>query len=355
MFDEAEKYDQTIEEKKYDKSIIHAINAHKYGNHWLKLNHSEEYDRIGKTYSNLFLAYRNYGDTLFNVNDFEKALINYYKADSLYNKSHYNTYLNDYDKELSYWNKSRIAEAYISLYEHDKTDSIYNYLIDNYSKVKDTIDDDYLNSKLAFLESEFYNYDKVKELTNNVLIELNYYNKITPSDLVIHNNLANANTQLNSVLSDSLYKVTINVSKKNKKENSLPFSNALNGLGVLVLNNGKYKKADSLFNQSLIIEDKLFNKQTVNKLITLTNLLESKANQRQAKLFNQYYNNTIEIISELNLNETIYEAKVYNIKGDFLKNNQSLGFYKKALAIYQAVFNENHPKITYLKSKIKRS
>jgi len=559
MFGETKKYNKALEEKDFENGIKHAIKANKYGETWIKHNFNEEYDRIGKTYNNIFLAYRDYGDTLFNANKFEKALIYYTKADSLYNKSHYNTFLNDYDKELSYWNKARIAEAYIELYEHDKTDSIYNYLIENYSKVKDTIDDDYaylmkklaksylnraeyeesaelrelvlkiyfknpekhkknivnnsylitndylnlnllsnanehinhrfdllssdefnycvlliqqgvyyiktnehknalkqfensldcldkqnqnspkfkmaalmstaninialsdfleakkviqkgydiiqgnsfeckgkylsnfnsieadllyvkgnlskalelyytsnknnslcneieddyINARIAFLESEFYNFDKVEKLTQNVLSELAYYNSITPSNLVIHNCIANANTSINPKLSDSLYKVSIEISKKYKQQESLSYSNAINGLGVLALNKNKYKIADSLFLESATIENKLFDKATVNKLITLTNLLESKAKQKENKLFNQYYNDNVEIINELNLNETIYEANIYTIKGDYLKNNQSLEFYKKALVIYQAIFNEDHPKITYLKSKIK--
>jgi len=558
MFNEVEKHDIAIEKKDFKTGLKHAKKANKYGKEFIKPHFKGEYNRIGKTYSNLFLAYRDYGDTLFNSNQIKEALTNYYKADSLYNKSHYNSFLSNYDKELSYWNKSRIAEAYIELYEHDKSDSVYNYLIENYSKVKDTIDDDYtyliknlaksytnrnlhsdasviretmlkiyannpkkhkneiintsylitndylhldslpavnkyinnrfnllsptefnscivliqqgiyfqrnnefkkalevfessiecfntkkeespkfkiaalmcigninislsnftevkkaiskgytiieqsnfdcageylsdfntieadlsfskgklnraselyykakennskcdleddyLNSKLAFLESEFYNYDKVKELTNSILIELTYYNEITPSNLVIHNSLANANTQINPSLSDSLYNVVLTISEKHQQEKSLSYSNALNGLGTLSLNNGKYKKADSLFNQSLIIEDKLFDKQTVNKLISLTNLLESKANQKQTKLFNKYYNDVVGIISELNLNQTIYEANIYTIRGDFQKNAQSLEFYKKALVLYQETFNEDHPKIIYLKAKIR--
>lgn len=562
MFDQTEKYSIAIEKKDFKKGIKHALEAKKYGEEWIKNNFNEEYDRIGQAYDNLFLAYRDYGDTLFDGKQYEKALVNYYKADSLFNESHYNIFLNDYDKELSYWNKARIAKTYIELYEHDKTDSIYNYLIESYSKVKDTIDDnyaylvknlakshsnriqhnqaaklrelvldiysnnpvkhkknivntsylltndylnlnllssankhinhrfdllslnefnycvlliqqgvyyskqndyknalatfnnsidclgnqkqdypkfkmaalmsvaninivlsdfleakkiiqigydiiqknnfdckgqslsnfnsieadlfyakgnlnkalelyytsnennslcneiedDYINARIAFLESEFYNYNKVEKLTQKVLSELVYYNSITPSNLVIHNSIANANTSINPELSDSLYNVTINVCKKYKQENSPQYANALNGLGTLASNNSEYRKADSLFYKSLEIGKKLYHKATVNQLITFTNLTNSKAKQKNEISFDKYYTESLSIIHNLQLNNTIYEARLLTVKANYLmqlnKYSEAKDTYLKALKIYDTIFNNNHPEVIYLKNKL---
>ena len=562
MFGETEKHDEAIENKDYESAINHALNAKKHGDEWIENYFNNEYDRIGKAYSNLFLAYRDHGDSLLATNQFEKALVNYYKADSLFNSSNYTPFLDDHDQNSNFWNKSRIAIAHAELNNFNKVDSINDYLFKNYKKIKDTIDDDYaylinqwansyskrtfyneaiqlnkialeiynnnpdkhrediiktsfnlinsclnfdslkeannyinnsldllspnevhfcstliqkgfyhhksqefntaleqlnesltcfnsqdeidpkyklaalmgisnihislsqfstaknfiskgynhieqhnfgckgsylsqinlieadlyyakgdlnkalelyyltyenksscgenesddyIDARMAEIESEFYNRETVLELTDKTLNSLNSRRFIVPSNLSIHNCIANANLLFNPKLSDSLYNVSKTILKEYKLENSFTYASALNGLALLALNKGELKQSDLLLKEAIDITDKLVDQPTIKKLTIITNQIELKFKQKNWNQFHSLLDEARTMLDFLNLKNSIYHGRLNVLEVKFLNStgtSKGIELLKEALNIFEKIFDSDHPEIIAIKNQL---
>jgi len=99
-------------------------------------------------------AYIDYGHELFNKKDYKNALSNYIKADSVLTHKEYKpTYTKSIESTI-YWNHYNILLTYNKLADYDNYDSELDYLLDNYLKVKDSIDIDYY----SILENVSTNY-----------------------------------------------------------------------------------------------------------------------------------------------------------------------------------------------------
>ncbi|WP_055435345.1 hypothetical protein [Lacinutrix algicola] len=556
MFEKIDEYKGFMNLKKYDSAIVKANEAILYGKKWRDYD-TLYYQDFSGTYEFLSDAYIDNGDEYFNKKDFKNALSNYIKADSiLTHKEHKPKYVKSTESEI-YWNHYNLFLTYNKLLDYDNYDSEFEYLIENYSKVKDTFDIDYhhilenasnnyytrsyysdaielnkasliilnqdsvnnINSfkstyvrliknylitdstqtaktylkefekiaskndclyllyktrilqkenikealetakktcecaeqenqpsslffsnllllKLELENSNYKNFEKqikitqdlisktdnktynqsfidellayynfikgnyvdskkyyvkalnnpknIKEVKKNALelkiaqindeLDINYdrnnlnlkilnflseYDTNYPSTTTFHNDLGNINTGINTKLSDSIFKVTIECHKKFGITKSPKLGIAYNGLATNQLHLKKYKKADSLYTIAIKKLNDFYGKQqNVNQLICYSNIIELKLNQKK-------YDQGLDFLKKARLTKincfnkevTIYDAYLLNLEGDIIKGNKkdkslSTEKYNQALDIAKNYFDDNHRFIKKLKNKI---
>jgi len=213
--------------------------------------------------------------------------------------------------------------------------------------------------KLAQIRDELDLPYDIKVVNDKILNLLSEYEYILPNITIFHNGLGNLNTELNTKLSDSLFKSTINCHDVYKIQNSPKIGVALNGLGVNELYRKNYKGADSLFIKSIDQLNKFYGEnQNVNQLISYLNIAESKISQRKfAEASNFLKKANIVKVHCFSGEPTVYDAYMLNLEGDAIEGsgenyNISLDKYKKALGIAKDYFDDGHSFIKTLEFKI---
>jgi tetratricopeptide (TPR) repeat protein len=137
MFDDISNYHYFIKNKKYDKAIIASEHAIVNGKKWKEYD-TLRYEEFSGTYEFLANAYVLRGHKFYDEKNFDLALENYNKADSVYNhKEHIPRF------PKSYWNRWNVLKTQNMLQDNDSYDESVDFIINNYSSVKDSIDLDY--------------------------------------------------------------------------------------------------------------------------------------------------------------------------------------------------------------------
>lgn len=155
MFDKINDYEKFKNDKRYKKAIKTAKEAILYGKRWRNYD-TLQYQDFSGVYEFLSDAYIENGNHYFDNNNFIDALSNYIKADSiLTHKEHKPNYEKATERDI-YWNRYNLLLTYNKLLDYSNYDSELEYLIDNYSKVKDTIDIHY-HYILENVSDNYYN------------------------------------------------------------------------------------------------------------------------------------------------------------------------------------------------------
>ena len=142
MFEKISEYKNSMTLKNYDQAIIEAKDAIEYGKKWKDYDIAYYQDFSG-AYEFLANAYIENGDKHYNANNFVTALSNYKKADSiLAHKEHQPHYVKSNKRDI-YWNHYNLLLVYDKLDDYDNYDAEFDFLVDHYLTVKDSIDIDY--------------------------------------------------------------------------------------------------------------------------------------------------------------------------------------------------------------------
>ncbi len=163
----------------------------------------------------------------------------------------------------------------------------------------------------------------------------------------------------NYFLAKEMYKLVIKVDEKHNDTKALTTGIALNGLGLLEMNDEKYIQADSLFHQSLEIHKAIFK---------TSNLSLATLHLNMAKLYilkKEYQKAENNLAISLKMNQDLFDkidkkhtnfADIEVTYGDLAKqqnkNQEASQHYQKALKIYSAKFDEDHYKIQFVKEQI---
>ncbi|WP_338768010.1 tetratricopeptide repeat protein [Bernardetia sp. ABR2-2B] len=202
------------------------------------------------------------------------------------------------------------------------------------------------------------NLSKLKEIeelanqANEMLAEMRVESSINLDNLV--NELAYLNYSAgNYFTSREIYELVIKADEKHNDTQALTTGIALNGLGLLEMNDKKYIEADSLFHQSLEIHKAIF--KTSNPSLATLYL-------NMAKLYilkNEYQKAENNLAISLKMNQDLFNEKHTNFAdievayGDLAlqqnKEEEANQHYQKALKIYLAKFDEDHYKIQSVK------
>ncbi len=166
----------------------------------------------------------------------------------------------------------------------------------------------------------------------------------------------------NYFISRKIYEIVIKVDEKHNDTKALTTGIALNGLGLLEMNNKKYIQADSLFHQSLEIHQAIF--KTSNPSLATLHL-------NMAKLYilkKEYQKSENNLVVSLKMNQDLFDkidkdhtnfADIEVAYGDLAKqqnkNQEANQHYQKALKIYLKKFEEDHYKIRSVKEQIKQT
>ena len=212
--------------------------------------------------------------------------------------------------------------------------------------------------KIARINDELnvkYDTEKLNIKTLNYLKDFDF---ISPSLNYFHNELGNINSFYKPILSDSLFKVTLQTHKKYNLKISPKIGIAINGLGINELSRKNYKKADSLFLKALDHFDLYYTKnKNTNQITSYINLSKSKLYSKDISSSKKYINLAKITTRNCFKSETIYNAYILEIEGDLFiessKNKTAIDLYRKALLIAKRYLDENHPFIKELNSKIK--
>ena len=213
--------------------------------------------------------------------------------------------------------------------------------------------------KIAQINDELdINYDR-NNLNLKIINFLSEYESIYPSLMTFHNDLGNINVGINTKLSDSIFKVTIECHKNFGISKSSKLGIAYNGLATNQFHLNRYIKADSLYTIAIKKLNEFYGKQqNVNQLICYSNIIELKLNQKK-------YDQALDFLEKARLTKincfnkevTIYDAYLLNLEGDIINGNKkdkslSTEKYNQALDIAKNYFDDNHRFIKKLKSKI---
>jgi hypothetical protein len=184
MFDKIMEYERFMENKKYPEAIIAAEQSIIYGKEW-KGYDTLYYEDFSGTFEKLADAYVKNGDSLYTKRDYNTALINYLQADSiLTHKEHIPKYPKATESDI-YWNRYNLLLTYNKLSDNKNYDLEVDYLANNYSKVKDTVDLDYYYimknvgnnyyERSWFSESILINKSSLKVLSRDSLNNIDEY------------------------------------------------------------------------------------------------------------------------------------------------------------------------------------
>ncbi|WP_378184976.1 hypothetical protein ACE939_08860 [Aquimarina sp. W85] len=379
MFDRIDKYEDSMNSKKYDKAITNAKEAILYGKEWRNYD-TLYYQDFSGAYEFLADAYIANAGSFYDNKNYPIALKNYIKADSiLTHKENKPKYIKSTESDI-YWNRYNLLLTYNKLLDYDNYDSEFEYLIDNYLKVKDTVDIDYYyileNVTENFYDRSFYsdaislnklslqilNQDSINNLKSfkNTYIRLikNYLATDSIQNaktyLTEYENIVSSNNCKYLLYKTSIYqkenikealklaKMTCDCYKKENKPSSLLVSKIL--LLQLKLKNSDFKdfEQEILITQSLIskTKSKNYGQAYIDELLGQYNFIkgnyvESKKHYKKALDFFKNLNEVKKNLLELNIAQINDEL---NISYD--KNSISVSVLN-FLAEYETTYPSN--------------
>lgn len=335
MFDEIIEYDNYMDEENYLEAIESAKRSIEYGKKWRDYDTLYYMDFSG-TYEKLSDAFIERGHELFNKGNYDLAKKNYLAADSVLNHKEHKPAYPKYTQEDIYWNKWNLLKTYNKLNNYEKYDIELDYLIENYSKVKDTVDLDYF----YITENVANNYYKRSIFDESIYLNKISLNLIRNDSLNNLQNFRNTYTSLiqNYIVTDSLDYAKYYLDQYSKI--------ALNDdCRLLYYSSLYYQKKD--VNQALYFGQEtckcLENKSESN----FNNLFEAYSNLSKIELLNSNYSNFLKTVSHSKsliprtLNPVKNDAKInlllgqyYYQKGDYRKSKTyyefSLDYYETA-------------------------
>lgn len=386
MFEKIDEYNSLMNSKEYNKAISKAKEAIIYGKKWRDYNISDYQDFSG-TYEFLANAYTKNGDLYFDRNNFKSALSNYIKADSvLTHKEHKPKYVKSIESEI-YWNRYNLLRTYDKLLDYDNYESELKFLLENFLKVKDTIDINYYyileNVSNNYYNRSFHNeaiklnktslvilnQDSIRNISSfkgtyirlikNYLITddikgakeyLNKYKKITSENNCVYL------FYKTKILQKENIKTALDVAKKTcaclKKENkasSLFFSNLL--LLKLELENSNYQNFEKQIKitQNLIskTDDKRYNQTLIDEL--LGNYNSMKGNYTNSK---KHYLKALNHPKNIEgIKKNLLELKVAQINDKLDVDYDKNSLNENALNLLSG-YENNYPSITTIHNDI---
>ena len=139
MFDKIDDYKSLKKNENYEKAIRAIKEALLYGKKWVE-NDTLQYQEFSGVYEFLSDVYIDNGNYFYIKNDFKKALLNYIRADSILTHKEFVPKYPKVIKSDVYWNRYNMMLTYDKLLDYENYDIELDYLLDNYSKIKDTIE-----------------------------------------------------------------------------------------------------------------------------------------------------------------------------------------------------------------------
>jgi len=296
-----------------------------------------ELDRIGKTYSNLFLAYNCLGDALYDEDEYDEAITAYQIAKLRLNTS---------DHSSNYWMIKKayllndLALCYRDKGEYDIADSLFVKSIEKYSSLNEqknsnlailyqnyakslSKNNEYYSSNIIYKKSiELFELDSVVSIEDEKDITRNYHS-------IIKNNLS----------TDSLEqaKIYIDIAVKQSNKDGLLYCNSKYYEGAYEYKISNYVNAKTIFTELLDCYkgiDSPFNIAEVHYLLTKTNIMladYSKAKEHLDKglaiISTKYSSESVKYANYLHLS-----AQLNNILGDYYKSEE---IYLKVIDTYR--------------------
>lgn len=173
MFDAIDTYKKSMKYGNYDVGIEAAKKAISYGKKWRDYDISSYQDFSG-AYEFLAEAYIRKGSEFFDNTHYKQALQNYRLADSVFNVKEFMPKYPKVTKKDIYSNRWNLLTVYDKLGDYENYDKEFEFLTENYSKIKDTIDLEYYfiikNAAENFYKRAFYK--EVIELNTSSLLIL---------------------------------------------------------------------------------------------------------------------------------------------------------------------------------------
>ena len=354
---EAEKYLSNIKNyltptKEGEYYLYQAILANSLENPLQAVNYAEKakklfIDLAGEKNPNVATCYTILFDAWMSIPDYDSAYINIQRG-----------------KEIAKENYSINSAKYA---EFTNKEAYYLFLTGHYLESLDK----FLDVKIAFqtefgdestklpeifssigrINIDIHNYDKAKQFANQGLRLANSLKLITDdraSNFLNDIGYVFYSTD-NDLAADTLYRKTIKLNIKAKKDSSLAVASALNGLGLLKMRKSKYQLADSLFNRSLDIYRYHFSNLHPSIGVVLLNKSQLSMKRKEVNdalsLINQaldnytpFHRNDHPIIGDM-----LYQkGSILTMKGDF---TNAVKFLSDALKIYSDDSEFHHQKI----------
>jgi len=156
---------------------------------------------------------------------------------------------------------------------------------------------------------------------------------------------------------DTLYCNVIKTCKKWNRPKSSYMAIALNGLGLVKMNQAKTKSADSLFASSLALHLQIFGKENPYTALVYLNYGTLKTSENAFTEAHAMLNNAFEIDTKFFHKSHDVFADIYFAKGNLYKkernNKEARSYFELALGIYQNKFGKEHYKVTLTEAALK--
>lgn len=273
----------------------------------------------------------------------------------------------------NYSNKSvKYAHYLISLAFLHKITGNYNLAYEYYDKAYDIFqknnelvtDENLISllSEFALLKAELSETDNALNFTDKALVIITdnlAINSFNQSFRNLYNNSAYVYyTTGNSTKADSLYQLTLDISKKNNTTHDNPVAVALNGLGLLAIDNSNYSKADSLLTQAISLHTNIFTENHPNTATVYYNYSLLQLRQGNYNKAKSYLEKANHIYQMFFTDDHDAFANIYVVYGDIASKQKekmkAREYYDKALTIYRGKFKDSHFRIVETKQKLNR-
>ena len=252
MFDYSDKVSKALKDKDCDNAIEYAIKANTAGKNWLGDDTVKKanVEKIGRTFQDLYSAYRCKAETEYNSDHFEDALKHYSLAD---------VYLNTFDYPSKYWNEEKswslkmIALCYMNIKKYEVADSLFLKALQNYEAVNGVKDQGFasLLSSFAMSASKELQFSVSNSIykASTEIIKGDSINKKNLNILLFnYNQLALNYIHLDSLsLAIGYLQRALKIEEKNGKDRC----ETMVYYGVCLYRMNEFQNADSILKQSL--------------------------------------------------------------------------------------------------------
>lgn len=158
-------------------------------------------------------------------------------------------------------------------------------------------------------------------------------------------------------MADSLYRNTLQINENFGRQKTIFTASALNGLGLVMTAKGEKKEADSLFIHSLKLHKEIFTENHPFTAVVYLNYARLKIEENKLKQAKSM------LIKSLDINKIFFDkghdifADIYVAYGDIAKrerhHDRARNYYQKALDIYLDIFGEEHLRVIATRERLK--